>query len=257
AKLTSKKASENVDPQEGSNPSGVPPKSTSASEKPRTAESAHFTSGDSLNDVSSSSEGYSLSPSPNSAEKANSFLEEIDKALGNQVKQLNSPLKEKYLIREDQPTTPNVPIQPGLNKGIQIDPRIQFHEKLEEARVASVEKVKQSMNPLPSIPIIEIDADDSNLDDLLKVISETKAGSKQGVSNSDNKSVQQEKEDTPIQKARSESLKMVLLKSAAEKMIRLMNQPLDMLQIDPYWNDELVKVTSCLVEQQFPEKYRV
>ncbi|MED6170124.1 hypothetical protein PIB30_027856 [Stylosanthes scabra] len=39
-------------------------------------------------------------------------------------------------------------------------------------------------------------------------------------------------------------------------MIRLMNQPLDMLQKDPYWNDELVKVTSCLVEQQFPEKYR-
>ncbi|MED6209077.1 hypothetical protein PIB30_051202 [Stylosanthes scabra] len=39
-------------------------------------------------------------------------------------------------------------------------------------------------------------------------------------------------------------------------MIRLMNQPLDMLQKDPYWNEELVKVTSCLVEQQFPEKYR-
>ncbi|MED6124630.1 hypothetical protein PIB30_060738 [Stylosanthes scabra] len=39
-------------------------------------------------------------------------------------------------------------------------------------------------------------------------------------------------------------------------MIRLMDQPLDMLQKDPYWNDELVKVTSCLVERQFPEKYR-
>ncbi|MED6110534.1 hypothetical protein PIB30_043869 [Stylosanthes scabra] len=39
-------------------------------------------------------------------------------------------------------------------------------------------------------------------------------------------------------------------------MIRLMDQSLDMLQKDPYWNDELVKVTSCLVERQFPEKYR-
>ncbi|MED6125053.1 hypothetical protein PIB30_064836 [Stylosanthes scabra] len=29
-----------------------------------------------------------------------------------------------------------------------------------------------------------------------------------------------------------------------------------MLQKDPYWNNEMVKVTSCLVEQQFPEKYR-
>ncbi|MED6140472.1 hypothetical protein PIB30_093586 [Stylosanthes scabra] len=67
------------------------------------------------------------------------------------------------------------------------------------------------------------------------MILESKVGSKLGISNSDNK---------------------VLLKSAAEKMIRLMNQPLDMLQKDPYWNDELVKVTSCLVEQQLPEKYR-
>ncbi|MED6147240.1 hypothetical protein PIB30_042266 [Stylosanthes scabra] len=253
-KLTSKKPSENVDPQE-------------ALEKPRTAESVHSASGDSLNNVSSrskessnsnktkktipdvertkepvipepdqslsknqekspcefSSEGYCLSPSSNSAEKANPFLEEIDKAFGNQVTQLNSPLKEKDLIGKDQPTTPNVPIQPGLNKGIQIDPRIQFQEKLEEARVESVEKVKQSMKPLPSIPVIAMDADDSDLDDLLKVISKTKAGSEQGVSNSDNKSVQQEKEDTPIQKARSESLKMVLLKSAAENIFRLMN----------------------------------
>ncbi|MED6227287.1 hypothetical protein PIB30_112093, partial [Stylosanthes scabra] len=48
----------------------------------------------------------------------------------------------------------------------------------------------------------------------------------------------------------------ILLKSAAEKMIRLMDQPLDMLQKDPYWNGELVKITSCLVERQFPEKYR-
>ncbi|MED6110460.1 hypothetical protein PIB30_043062 [Stylosanthes scabra] len=40
-------------------------------------------------------------------------------------------------------------------------------------------------------------------------------------------------------------------------MIHLMNQPLVDLKKDPFWNDELVKVTSCLVEQQFPEMYRV
>ncbi|MED6184009.1 hypothetical protein PIB30_043193 [Stylosanthes scabra] len=204
-----------------------------------------------------SSEGYSLSPSPKSIEKANPFLEEIDKTLDNQVQKINSPLEERDLIQEDTSTTTKVPIQPGLNRIIQIDPRIQFQEKFEETRAASVEKVKQSMKPLPSIPVIEIGAGDSDLDDLLQVISETKAGSEQGISNSDNKSVQQEKEDTPIQKARSESLKKVLLKSAAEKMIRLMNQPLDMLQKDPYWNNELVKVTSYLIEQQFLEKYRV
>ncbi|MED6201623.1 hypothetical protein PIB30_096855 [Stylosanthes scabra] len=288
--------------QKGSNPNGVHPKSTSASEKPRTAESTQLASGDSLNDASSrskessnsnktkkaipdverierpvipepgqslniiqnqekspcglSSEGYSLSSSLKSAEETNPFLEEIDKVLGEQVKQLSSPLKEKDLIREDKSITPNVPIQLGLNKRIQIDPIIQFQEKLEEARAASVEKVKQSMMLLPSIPIIEIDTGGADLDDLLNVISETKAGSEQVISNSDNKSVQQEKGDTPIQKAISESLKMVLLKSAAERLIRLMSQPLDMLQKDPYWNDELVKVTSCLVEQQFPEKYR-
>ncbi|MED6125054.1 hypothetical protein PIB30_064837 [Stylosanthes scabra] len=204
-----------------------------------------------------SSEGYSLSPSPKSIEKANSFLEEIDKALDNQVQKISSPLEERELIQEDTSATQKVPIQPCLNRRIQIDPRIQFQENLEETRAASVEKVKQSMKPLFSIPVIEIGAGDSDLDDLLQVIFETKAGSEQRISNSDNKSVQQEKEDTPIQKARSESLKKVILKSAAEKMIRLMNQPLDMLQKDPYWNNELVKVTSCLVEQQFPEKYRV
>ncbi|MED6109030.1 hypothetical protein PIB30_029879 [Stylosanthes scabra] len=90
------------------------------------------------------------------------------------------------------------------------------------------------------------------------MISESEVGSEPDISNSVNKTVPQEKEkeDTPIQRARSESLQKILLESAAEKMIRLMNQPLDMLQKDPYWNDELVKVTSCLVEQQFPEKYR-
>ncbi|MED6186510.1 hypothetical protein PIB30_067385 [Stylosanthes scabra] len=100
------------------------------------------------------------------------------------------------------------------------------------------------MKPLPLIPVIELDGGDPDLADLLQMISESKVGSEPSISNSVNKSVPQEKEkeDTPIQKARSESLQKILLKSAAEKMIRLMDQPLDMLQKDPYWNDELVKL---------------
>ncbi|MED6223843.1 hypothetical protein PIB30_078054 [Stylosanthes scabra] len=102
------------------------------------------------------------------------------------------------------------------------------------------------MKPLPSIPVIELDGGDPDLDDLLQMISESKVGSEPCISNSVNKSVPQEKEkeDTPIQKARSESLQKILLKSAAEKMIRLMNQPLVILQKDPYWNDELVKLSN-------------
>ncbi|MED6179981.1 hypothetical protein PIB30_006098 [Stylosanthes scabra] len=157
------------------------------------------------------------------------------------------------------PTSPHVPIRPDTNRSTRIDPRIQFQDRLEKARAESIEKVKQSMRHLPSIPIIDIDADDE-LDDLLKVISETKVDSEQVVLNSKNKfvqqSVQREKEDTPIQKARTESMKLAILKSAAEKMIQLMNQLLELLQKDAYWNNELVVVTSCLVEQQFPDEYQ-
>ncbi|MED6215294.1 hypothetical protein PIB30_112139, partial [Stylosanthes scabra] len=112
--------------------------------------------------------------------------------------------------------------------------------------------------PLPLIPVIDLDGGDPDLADLLQVISESKMGSEPDISSSVNKTIPQEqgKEETPVQKARSDALQKILLKSAAEKMIRLMDQPLDMLQKDPYWNDELVKVTSCLVERQFPEKYR-
>ncbi|MED6124683.1 hypothetical protein PIB30_061266 [Stylosanthes scabra] len=170
-----------------------------------------------------SSEGYSISNLSKSAERSKPILDEIDQALNNPVGKMNSPLEEQEIIQEV--STPKVPIQAGSNQGTHIDPRIQFKEKLEETRAASVEKIKQSMKPLPPIPVIELDGE-------------------------------KEKEDTPTQKARSESLQIILLKSAAEKMICLMNQPLDMLQKEPYWNDELVKVTSCLVEQQFPEKYR-
>ncbi|MED6162501.1 hypothetical protein PIB30_071044 [Stylosanthes scabra] len=220
AKLTLKKSLENVDLQEKAIPD------VERIEEPVIPEpdqSLDIILNEEKSPCGLSSEGYSLSPSPKSIKKKeNPFLEEINKALDNQVQKINSPLKERDLIQEDALATPKVPIQPGLNRRIQIDPRIQFQEKLEKTRAASVEKVKQSMKPLPSIPVIEIGAGDSELDDLLQVISETKVGSEQ-----------------------------------AEKMIRLMNQPLDMLQKDPYWNNELVKVTSCLVEQQFPEKYRV
>ncbi|MED6160257.1 hypothetical protein PIB30_049870 [Stylosanthes scabra] len=171
-----------------------------------------------------SSEGYSISNLSRSAEKSNPILDEIDQALNNPA---------------------------GLNQGTQVDPRLQFKEKLEETRVASVEKVKQSMKPLPPIPVIDFDGGDPDLADLLQMISESKVGREPDISNSVNKTIPQEKEkeETPIQKARSEALQKILLKSAAEKMIRLMNQPLDMFQKDPYWNDELIKVTSCLVER--------
>ncbi|MED6226903.1 hypothetical protein PIB30_108333 [Stylosanthes scabra] len=114
------------------------------------------------------------------------------------------------------------------------------------------------MKPLPLIPVIDLDGGDPDLADLLQIISESKMGSEPDIPNSVNKTIpqEQEKEETPVQKARSDALQKILLKSAAEKMIRLMDQPLDMLQKDPYWNDELVKITSCLVERQFPEKYR-
>ncbi|MED6182788.1 hypothetical protein PIB30_032010 [Stylosanthes scabra] len=144
-------------------------------------------------------------------------IENIKEALKPNAKKLSSPLKEKDLSRKEIPSTPHVPIQPGTNR------------------------------------------------DLLKVISETKAGSEQVVSNSENKSIQQEhkpiheekeKEGTPIQKARTKSMDNTILKSVAEKMIQIMNQPLKCLQKDAYWNNELVVVTSCLVEQTFPDEYR-
>ncbi|MED6133887.1 hypothetical protein PIB30_032459 [Stylosanthes scabra] len=119
-----------------------------------------------------SSEGYSISNLSRSAEKSNPILDEIDQVLNNPVGKMNSPLKEQEIIQEA--STPKVPIQAGSNQGTQIDPRIQFKEKLEETRVASVEKVKQSMKPLPPIPVIDLDGSDPDLADLLQVISESK-----------------------------------------------------------------------------------
>ncbi|MED6147010.1 hypothetical protein PIB30_040046 [Stylosanthes scabra] len=77
-------------------------------------------------------------------------MDEINKALEQNVEKLISPLKEKDLSRKEIPTTPHVPIRPGTNR----------------------------------------------------------------------------------------------------------DQPLELLQKNAYWNNELVVVTSCLVEQQFLDAYR-
>ncbi|MED6140924.1 hypothetical protein PIB30_098305 [Stylosanthes scabra] len=262
AKANPKKPSRNMELPKESNQSEVPSKTISVPEKPslriqknlpiqkiraspekqRTEKTTARESTPSLNVIVGeeqsprelSSEGYSISNLSRSAEKSNPILDEIDQALNNPVGKMNSPLKEQETIQEA--STPKVPIQAGSNQGTQIDPRIQFKEKLEETRVTSVEKVKQSMKPLPPIPVIDLDGGDPDLADLLQVISESKVGSEPDISNSVNKTISQEKEkeETPIQKARSEALQKILLKSAAQKMIRLMDQPLDMLQKDPY-----------------------
>ncbi|MED6148957.1 hypothetical protein PIB30_057831 [Stylosanthes scabra] len=242
ARANPKKPSGNVKLRKESNRSEVPSKTTSASEKPPTPESAQSASGNFL-DVSSkskessnskdkkaspekerieeptaresvpsldiivggeqspcglSSEGYSISNLSRSAEKSNPILDEIDQALNNPIGKMNSPLEEREIIREV--STPKVLIQAGSNQGTHIDPRIQFKEKLEETRTASVEKVKQSMKPLPPIPVIDLDGGDPDLADLLQMISESKVGSEPDISNSVNKIIPQEKEkeDTPI-----------------------------------------------------------
>ncbi|MED6117464.1 hypothetical protein PIB30_110208, partial [Stylosanthes scabra] len=166
-----------------------------------------------------SSRGYSISNLSRSLEKSNPTLDEIDQALSNPIGRMNSPLAEREVIQEA--STPKVPIQAGSNQGTQVDLRIQFKEKLEETRIASVEKVKQSMKPLPLIPVIDLDGGDPDLADLLQIISESKMGNELDISNSVNKTIPQEKkkEETPVQKARSDALQKILLKSAAEKMI--------------------------------------
>ncbi|MED6187116.1 hypothetical protein PIB30_073342 [Stylosanthes scabra] len=245
-----KKPSGNVELPKESNPSEVPSKTTLASEKPRTPESARSVSGNSL-DVSSKS-----NESSNSKDKR------------------ASPEKERIEDSIDRESAPSLDIIVGEEKspcGLSSEGySISNLSKSAERSNLAIEEIDQALNnpiekmnsllkereiiqeEVSSTPKVSIQAD------LLQMISESKVGSEPGISNSVNKSAPQEKEkeDTPIQKARSESLQKILLKSAAEKMTRLMNQALDMLQKDPYWNDELVKVTSCLVDQQFPEKYR-
>ncbi|MED6198878.1 hypothetical protein PIB30_070735 [Stylosanthes scabra] len=219
AKLTSKKALENVDLQEVRIKSKwCTSKVNFSSEKLRTAESTQSASGDSLNDVSSRSKESSNSNRtksiPDVERTEEPIIPEPDRSLDiilNGAKSPHGLSFEGYFLSSSPKSIEKT--NPLLEE---IDKALDNPEKLEETGAASVEKVKQSMKPLPSIPIIEIGTGDSDLDDLLQVISETKAGSEQ-VSNSDTRSVQQEKEDTPIQKARSDSLQKVLLKSAAEK----------------------------------------
>ncbi|MED6196939.1 hypothetical protein PIB30_052016 [Stylosanthes scabra] len=116
----------------------------------------------------SGSSGYSRSPTPTVKEKTKTSNDEIHNATGPNVKKTDLLIKEKEPPQKGIQTTPLIPIQPGTNIGTQVDPRVQFQEKLKEARAESVEKVKQSIRPLPSIPIITLDADDE-LDDLLKI----------------------------------------------------------------------------------------
>ncbi|MED6206275.1 hypothetical protein PIB30_025157 [Stylosanthes scabra] len=157
--------------------------------------------------------------------------ESVHSTFGSSSKEVSSQSKESTNSKKTKvvPSTPYVPIRPGTNRGIQIDPRVQFQERLEEARAKNVERVKKSVRPLPSIPVIDMEADDE-LDDLLKVISETKAGSEHVVSNSENKFVQQsiqpqiqqpsqpEKEVSSIQQARNASMQKTILRKIFENL---------------------------------------
>ncbi|MED6145869.1 hypothetical protein PIB30_029248 [Stylosanthes scabra] len=254
-----------------SNPSGVNPKSNSISKKTRPSECIQSSSNNSSKEVSSKSKESTNSkkskttkrieesgdPEMNHFRLTTKFkietwlkVKKVPKVSNLGVNNPSSALTNKGIFQKVVPLTPNIPIQPGTNKGIPIDPRVQFQERLEEARAENVKRVKESVRPLPSIPVIDIEANDE-LDDMLKVISETKAGSEHIVSNSENKSVQQppqsfqpppqtEKEDSLIQQARNASMQKTIRKSTK----------------DAYWNNELVVFTSCLVEKQFPNAYR-
>ncbi|MED6118482.1 hypothetical protein PIB30_002730 [Stylosanthes scabra] len=142
----------------------------------------------SLNDIVEG--GYSRSPSPVNIET--SHAKNVDKTSKPKTTKLSSLPTNKDVFLKVVPLTPHVPIQPGTNRGIQIDPRVQFQERLEEARAENVERVKQSVRPLPLVPVINIEADDE-LDNLLKLI----------------------------------------------------DQPLEVLQKDAYWNNELPLPQSC------------
>ncbi|MED6172061.1 hypothetical protein PIB30_046626 [Stylosanthes scabra] len=98
---------------------------------------------------------------------------------------------------------------------------------------------------------------------LVKVISETKARSSQGVSYSEAKSVQQKQPSSPVSgknakiaKMRLESSTNKLLISAAEKMIRLLSHSTYEIQTSEELTFKLTRISSCLVENQFPPKYR-
>ncbi|MED6223319.1 hypothetical protein PIB30_072859 [Stylosanthes scabra] len=119
----------------------------------------------------------------------------------------------------------------------------------------------KSKRPTPQISIVV--KDDSELEDLVKVIFETKAGSSQGVSFSEAKFVQQNQPSTPvfeknveIAKMRLESSMNKLLISAAKKMIRLLSHSIYEIQTSKELTFELTRISSCLVKNQFPPEYR-
>ncbi|MED6107549.1 hypothetical protein PIB30_015080 [Stylosanthes scabra] len=238
AKPNPKKTTRTSDIPEESIPSGVNLKSASISEKTRPSEIQNQNPPQS----EESSKGYSRSPTPENIDGSNA--ENLEKVSNLEVNNPSSILTNKGTFQKVVPLTPNIPIQPDTNRGIPIDPRVQFQERLEEVRAENVRRVKESVRLLPSILVIDIEADDE-LEDLLKVISETKAASEHVVSNSENKSVQQlpqsfqpqhqpEKESSSIQQTRNASMQKIILKSTAEKMIALIDQPLETLQKDAY-----------------------
>ncbi|MED6191924.1 hypothetical protein PIB30_005404 [Stylosanthes scabra] len=284
-KANPKKIIQTSDIPEESIPSGVNPKSTSVSEKTRPSESVQSSSENSSKEVSSKSkESTNSKKSKQTKQIANDIDDSIDPEykplqIDNQAQNQNPPESEDsskgyspsptqeniddsdaQQVKKVSNVETNNPSSSLTNKGILQK------ERLEEVRAENVRRVKKSVRPLPSIPIINIETDDE-LKDLLKVISKTKGGSEHVVSNSENKSVQQppqthqpqsqpEKESSSIQQARNASMQMTILKSTVEKMIELIDQPLESLQKDAYWNNELVVFTSCLVEKQFPDVYR-
>ncbi|MED6145507.1 hypothetical protein PIB30_025811, partial [Stylosanthes scabra] len=248
AKANPKKPTRNIELPKESNQSEVPSKINSAPEKPPTPESARSASVNSL-DVSSKSKESSDSKdnreSPEKQKTEEPTARESTPSLNVIVGEEQSPRglsSEGYSISNlSRSAEKSNPILDEIDQALN-NPAGKMNSPLEEREI-----IQEA-----STPKVPIQAD------LLQMISESKVGREPDISNFVNKTIPQEKEkeETPIQRARSESLQKILLKSAAEKMILLMDQPLDMLQKDPYWNDELIKVTSCLVERQFPEKYR-
>ncbi|MED6165394.1 hypothetical protein PIB30_099169 [Stylosanthes scabra] len=175
------------------------------------------------NSLISSSKGYSPSP-----EYVRNF----------------PPEKIDALIDQDATTKiTSVQVQNVDNSGVRVNDTL---------------RAQNTSNPLNSTT-----KDDSDLEDLVKVISETKAGSSQGVSLSEAKSVQQGKPTTPISekvaeiaKMRLESTTNKLLVSAAKKMIQLLSHSIYEIQNNEELTFELSGVSSCLVENQFPQEYK-
>ncbi|MED6143454.1 hypothetical protein PIB30_006406 [Stylosanthes scabra] len=76
-----------------------------------------------------SSKGYSRSPTPENIDGSNA--ENVKKVSNLEVNNPSSTLTNKGILQKVVPLTPDIPIQPGTNRGIPIDPRVQFQERLE------------------------------------------------------------------------------------------------------------------------------